>query len=344
MRLQPGAALSLILILTLTLFSLSLSSAQQIKVALCQMATTPDKAVNIATATAAIKVRRRREGVRDAPHKETHTFSRAHPFPSLSIFTQEAASNGAHLVVLPEIWNSPYDNAAFPVYAEDVEGGASESATALAAAAAEAGVALVGGSIPERGAGGALFNSCLVFRPDGSLAAKHRKVHLFDIDIPGKITFKESDTLSPGPGPTVVDPGLGVLLGIGICYDLRFPELASLSARRGAQVLVYPGAFNTTTGPAHWELLLRARAVDNQCFVLACSPARDEGGGGGYQAWGHSTAVDPWGVVLAAAESSPAIVYAELDTGDCVTRRVNMPLAAQRRGDVYELVDKTAKG
>ncbi len=243
------------------------------------------------------------------------------------------------MVVLPEIWNSPYDNAAFPLYAEDVDGGGSESAAALSAAAAANGVALVGGSIPEKAADGALFNTCLVFRPDGSLAAKHRKVHLFDIDIPGKVTFKESDTLSPGAGPTVVDPGLGVVLGLGICYDLRFPELASLSARRGAQLLVYPGAFNTTTGPAHWELLLRARAVDNQAFVAACSPAR--GGPDGYQAWGHSTVVDPWGVVLGTTGEGAAIVYAEVDTGEIATRRRNMPLSEQRRGDVYELIDKT---
>jgi omega-amidase len=256
--------------------------------------------------------------------------------------TQEAAAAGAHLVVLPEIWNSPYDNAAFPVYAEDVDGGASESAAAMAAAAAAGRVALVGGSIPEK-SGGRLYNTCLVFRPDGSLAAKHRKVHLFDIDIPGKITFKESDSLSPGDGPTVVDPGIGVSVGLGICYDLRFPELAALSARRGAQILVYPGAFNTTTGPAHWELLLRARAVDNQCFVAACSPARASADPTAYQAWGHSTAVDPWGVVLATTDETPGIVYADLDFGEVGVRRENMPLAAQRRGDVYALVDKTAQ-
>ena len=101
-----------------------------------------------------------------------------------------------------------------------------------------------------------------------------RKTHLFDIDIPGKITFKESLTLTPGQGPTVVDTDAG-RLGIGICYDMRFPELAQIYAQRGAQLIVYPGAFNTTTGPLHWELLQRARAVDNQLFVASCSPARN---------------------------------------------------------------------
>jgi omega-amidase len=230
------------------------------------------------------------------------------------------------------------------VYAEDVDGGASESAAAMAAAAAAARVALVGGSIPEKGAGGRLYNTCLVFRPDGTLAAKHRKVHLFDIDIPGQITFRESDSLSPGDGPTVVDPGIGVVVGLGICYDLRFPELAALSTARGAQLLVYPGAFNTTTGPAHWELLLRARAVDNQCFVAACSPARAVADPTAYQAWGHSTVVDPWGVILGSTDEAPAIVYADLDLEEVGTRRANMPLAAQRRGDVYALVDKTKGG
>jgi omega-amidase len=135
----------------------------------------------------------------------------------------------------------------------------------------------------------------------------------------------------------VVDTPVG-RLGIGICFDIRFSEMAAVQANAGAHVLVYPGAFNTVTGPLHWELLQRARAVDNQLFVLTCSPARTPGGG--YQAWGHSTAVGPFGEVLATTDELPGNVYAELDWSQIDARRRAIPLAAQRRGDVYALVDR----
>ena len=129
----------------------------------------------------------------------------------------------------------------------------------LVAAAAEHGVYIVGGSIPERESGSErLFNSSVVVDPKGTILAVHRKVHLFDIDVPGKIRFKESETLTAGSEVTVVETKWGKI-GVGICYDIRFPELAQLMAGRGARILCYPGAFNTTTGPAHWELLQRAR-------------------------------------------------------------------------------------
>ena len=206
----------------------------QFKLALCQLAVTSDKERNIASARAAI----------DA-----------------------AAGRGAEVVVLPEIWNSPYSSASFPEHAEDVGAGASPSWAMLSEAARRNGVVLVGGSIPEREAG-RLYNTCFVFDGEGRQLGRHRKVHLFDIDIPGKIRFRESETLSPGQSLTVVDTDHG-RLGVGICYDVRFPEMASLYAARGCHVLIYPGAFNLTTGPAHWELLMRSRAVDNQVGGVA---------------------------------------------------------------------------
>ncbi|KAF6120636.1 nitrilase family member 2 [Phyllostomus discolor] len=146
------------------------------------------------------------------------------------------------------------------------------------------------GSIPEEDSG-KLYNTCTVFGPDGALLVKHRKLHLFDIDVPGKITFQESKILSPGDSfSTFETPYCRV--GLGICYDLRFSELAQIYAERGCQLLVYPGAFNLTTGPAHWELLQRGRAVDNQVYVATASPARDDKAS--YVAWGHSTVVNPW--------------------------------------------------
>ncbi|CAA3019664.1 omega-amidase, chloroplastic isoform X1 [Olea europaea var. sylvestris] len=250
---------------------------------------------------------------------------------------EEAAEKGAKLVVLPEIWNSPYSNDSFPVYAEEIDTGfyASPSTAMLSEVARLLNITIVGGSIPER-SGEKLYNTCCVFGPDGKLKAKHRKIHLFDIDIPGKITFKESKTLTAGESPTIVDTEIG-RIGIGICYDIRFQELATLYAARGAHLLCYPGAFNMTTGPLHWELLQRARAVDNQLYVATCSPARDVGAG--YVAWGHSTLVGPFGEVLATTEHDEAIIISDIDYSQIELRRTNLPLEKQRRGDLYQLVD-----
>ncbi|XP_021750062.1 omega-amidase, chloroplastic-like isoform X2 [Chenopodium quinoa] len=196
------------------------------KIALCQLSVTSDKLRNISHAREAI---------------------------------EEAANKGAQLVLLPEIWNSPYSNDSFPVYAEDIElgGDASPSAAMLSEVSRNLKITIVGGSIPER-RGDRLYNTCCIFGTDGKLKAKHRKIHLFDIDIPGKMTFKESKTLTAGENPTIVDTDVG-RIGIGICYDIRFQELAAIYAARGAHLLCYPGAFNMTTGPLHWELLQRAR-------------------------------------------------------------------------------------
>ncbi|KAJ0230692.1 Omega-amidase [Hirschfeldia incana] len=250
---------------------------------------------------------------------------------------EEAASKGAKLVLLPEIWNIPYSSDSFPVYAEDIDAGgdASPSTAMLSEVSKRLKITIVGGSIPER-VGDRLYNTCCVFGSDGELKAKHRKIHLFDIDIPGKITSMESKTLTAGDTPTVVDTDVG-RIGIGICYDIRFQELAMIYAARGAHLLCYPGAFNMTTGPLHWELLQRARATDNQLYVATCSPARDSGAG--YVAWGHSTLVGPFGEVLATTEHEEAIIIAEIDYSILEQRRTSLPLNKQRRGDLYQLVD-----
>ncbi|KAI3803200.1 hypothetical protein L1987_31349 [Smallanthus sonchifolius] len=274
------------------------------KIGLCQLSVTADKERNIAHARLAI---------------------------------EDAAEKGAKLVLLPEIWNSPYSNDSFPVYAEDIDAGtdSSPSTAMLSEAARSLKITIVGGSIPER-CGDKLYNTCCVFGADGELKAKHRKIHLFDINIPGKIIFEESKTLTAGETPTVVDTDVG-RIGIGICYDIRFQELAMLYAARGAHLLCYPGAFNMTTGPLHWELLQRARAVDNQLYVATCSPARDAGSG--YVAWGHSTLVGPFGEVLATTEHDEATIISEIDYSLLELRRTNLPLQKQRRGDLYSLID-----
>ncbi|KAK8550393.1 hypothetical protein V6N12_039104 [Hibiscus sabdariffa] len=267
------------------------------KIGLCQLTVTPDKERNIKHARKAIK---------------------------------EAAQKGAQLVVLPEIWNSPYSNDSFPVYAEDIDAGhdASPSTAMLAEVSGQLKITIVGGSIPER-CGDKLYNTCCIFGTDGKLKAKHRKIHLFDIDIPGKITFMESKTFTAGETPTIVDTG--------ICHDICFEELAMIYASRGAHLLCYPGAFNMTSGPSHWELLQRSRAADNQLYVATCSPARDAGAG--YIAWGHSTLVGPFGEVIATTEHDEDIIIAEIDYSILEQRRTRLPLAKQRRGDLYRLVD-----
>ncbi|KAK5654891.1 hypothetical protein OQA88_6929 [Cercophora sp. LCS_1] len=257
---------------------------------------------------------------------------------------REAASSGANIVVLPECFNSPYGCDYFPSYAEALQPSPpspsqSPSFHALSAMARDNGVYLVGGSIPElvvadkNPSSETYYNTSLTFAPSGDLIATHRKVHLFDIDIPGKITFKESDVLSPGDHVTVVDlPEYGKI-GVAICYDIRFPELAMIAARRGCFALVYPGAFNMTTGPLHWRLLGQARAVDNQVYVAMCSPARDTGAT--YHAWGHSLIADPMAEVLVEADESETIVSAELKSERIEEARKGIPLRDQRRFDIY---------
>ncbi|KAJ5161382.1 Hydrolase [Penicillium capsulatum] len=251
----------------------------------------------------------------------------------------EAAQAGARLIVLPECFNSPYGTQYFPKYAETLHPSPptkeqSPSFHALSAIAAEAKAYLVGGSIPElEPATNKFYNTSLVFSPSGALIGTHRKVHLFDIDIPGKIQFKESEVLSPGSQLTVIDlPEYGKI-GLAICYDIRFPESAMIAARKGAFLLLYPGAFNTTTGPLHWSLLGRARAVDNQSYVALCSPARDLEAT--YHAYGHSLIADPSANILTEAEEKETIVYADLDNDSIVNIRKGIPVYTQRRFDLY---------
>lgn len=249
----------------------------------------------------------------------------------------KAANAGANIVMLPECFNSPYSTGSFQEYSEPISMNTtnseanSPSVHMITSLAKKHNIYLVGGSIPEV-EGKSIFNTSIVSDPKGTLIAKHRKMHLFDIDIPGKQTFKESDVLSAGDTLTTFDTVYGKM-GLGICYDLRFPLFAQLCVDAGARIMFYPGAFNTTTGPAHWELLLRARALDNQCFVAAASPARDPNFS--YQAWGHSSVISPWGKVLATTEHDEALVMCDVDLQEMDTIRAQIPIRKQRRTDKY---------
>ncbi|XP_034833538.1 omega-amidase NIT2 isoform X2 [Maniola hyperantus] len=272
------------------------------KIALVQLSVGADKAKNVAAAVSEI-------------HK--------------------AKQLGAQIVALPECFNSPYGTKFFSEYAEEVPSGA--TCRALSRAAAKAGVCVVGGTVPER-CGDKLFNTCTVWDGSGKLLAQHRKMHLFDIDIPNKITFKESEVLSAGDQITTFEYQ-GVRIGVGICYDLRFGEMAHLMAKQGCSVLIYPAAFNMTTGPKHWELLARARANDEQLWVALVSPARDTEAG--YVAWGHSTLVDPWANVVAKLDEKPGTLLADIDLSVVEEVRSQIPIRVQRRTDIYDTIIKT---
>ena len=246
-------------------------------------------------------------------------------------------TEGADLITLPEMFACPYETGNFPLYAEP-QGGPSWQA--LSAAAKKYGIYLSAGSIPElvkvetAGEKDRVYNTAYVFGRDGKQIGKHRKAHLFDLNVEGGQHFKESDTLSPGEEIGCFDTEFGKI-GLCICYDFRFPETARLMALDGARIILVPAAFNMTTGPAHWELMFRQRAVESQCYVIGTAPARDPESS--YISWGHSIAVDPWGKILTQMDEKEGIRIVELDLDYADKVRQELPLLAHRRTDLYEL-------
>ncbi len=246
---------------------------------------------------------------------------------------REAKARGADIGVLPEMFCCPYDNSCFRAYGEEEGGPAQRTLSALAA---ELGMYIVAGSLPELEEG-RVYNTSYVYDRHGLQLARHRKAHLFDIDVKGGQRFRESDVLSPGNEITTFETEFGTM-GLCICFDLRFEELARCMCLRGAKCLFVPAAFNMTTGPAHWELLFRQRAVDNQCFTVGVSPARDERAS--YIAYGNSIAADPWGTVLCRARAGAEILYADLDLNRLEAVREQLPVLSARREDLYTLTEK----
>lgn len=243
---------------------------------------------------------------------------------------RRAAEQGGEVLVLPEMFSCPYCAESFRENAEPA-GGAIW--TALRDAAKENGVYLVGGSMPER-EDGKIYNTSFVFSPEGRQIARHRKTHLFDVDIQGGQQFKESDTFAAGRDVTLFPTPYGPM-GLCICFDMRFPELARLLTLKGARMIVVPAAFNMTTGPLHWEVMFRGRAIDNQVFTLGCAPARDEHGP--YVSYGNSMLVDPWGRVLARADGEECIITRDIDLDEVERVREQLPLMSARRKDLYWL-------
>lgn len=240
------------------------------------------------------------------------------------------AQQDIDFIALPEMFACPYENAAFPIYAEEPGGRAYQFCSRLAK---KYGVYLSAGSWPER-ISDKIYNTSYVFDENGIEIARHAKMHLFDIDIKGGQCFKESDTLAAGGQVTVFDTKFG-RMGLCICYDFRFPELARLMADKGAKIIFVPAAFNMTTGPLHWELMFRSRAVDNQLFTVGTAPARDENAS--YRSWGHSIAVSPWGKVLSQMGSAEGTAVIAIDTQEADDVRAQLPLLRHRRFDIYRL-------
>ncbi|XP_313253.5 omega-amidase NIT2 [Anopheles gambiae] len=244
---------------------------------------------------------------------------------------RQAKDRGARLIILPECFNSPYSTAEFGRHAEEIPRG--ETSQALAKVAAELGVYLVGGTYPER-EGTRLYNTCPVFGPKGELLCKYRKLHLFDMDIPGQCTFQESAALTAGDRLATFSIG-SLKIGLGICWDKRFPELAACYRQLGCDMMIFPSAFDPYTGPLHWDLLGRARALDNQMFVALVSPARDPTTE--YVAYGYSLMCDPWGRVLCRAKEEQELLITDIDLKMCGEIKQQIPILRQKRGDIYEL-------
>jgi predicted amidohydrolase len=264
----------------------------QLRVAAVQMRSTDDLAANLATARA---------------------------------LAARGAREGAQLVVLPECFAFLGSKEGDKLAVAERLDGNGPIVTALREVAQEHRVWVVGGGAPERVDGDPkrTYNTAVVVAPDGSLAAGYRKIHLFDVDIPGGAVLRESDSTARGDDLVALDVA-GATVGLSICYDVRFPELyRRLVAERGAQVLLVPAAFTAHTGAAHWHLLLRARAIEDQAWVVAAAQWGKHNDR--RESYGHSLVVDPWGTVVAEQDAGDGVVVATLDGAAVDKRRTQMP-------------------
>lgn len=240
----------------------------------------------------------------------------------------EAAEGGADLAALPEVWTYMGSARHHREVAEPVPGATSEW---LADTARRRSMWILGGSILEAGDDGAVFNTSLLFDRNGEPAARYRKIHLFDVDLPGQPPIRESFTYTPGEEIVTAETEFG-RAGLSICYDVRFPELYRALVTRGAEVLFVPSAFTYETGKDHWDVLVRARAIESQAFVLA--PAQWGTWGPPEQnrrCFGNSLAVDPWGRVVVRAPDGVGVAFARLDPDEVLRVRERLPVLRHRR-------------
>jgi predicted amidohydrolase len=244
----------------------------------------------------------------------------------------KAAGYGADIAVLPEYTDFMGDNAGALAAMEQIPGPLSDR---IAAKAREHKMWVLLGSM-HAGVEGAnqCANTSILFDRDGNVATTYQKLHLYDVDLPGRVVYKESDTVVAGTKVVTADIE-GIIAGLSICYDVRFPEIYRLQALNGAKILFVPAAFMLYTGRDHWELLLRARAVENQCFVVAAGQVGTYMPGKACA--GRSMIIDPWGTVLATAPDTTGVIVADLDFSQLDKIRDELPSLLNRRPDIYSL-------
>lgn len=241
-------------------------------------------------------------------------------------WVRQAAGQGARLVALPEVFIWRGSKKSETEQAEPIPGA---SSTAMAGLARELQIYLLAGSILEKiPSSTKAYNTSLLIDPAGEIIASYRKVHLFDVDLANGVSLRESDTRAPGEAVVVGNSDL-CTMGLSVCYDLRFPELYRGLAQQGAQVIFVPSAFTAYTGQAHWESLLRARAIENQLYMIA--PAQFGQSRSSFQTHGHTMIVDPWGRILAELPDGPGVITAEIDLDYLAQVRAELPALAHRR-------------
>jgi len=266
--------------------------------------------------------------VRAAVVQLNSTHDKARNLSAAESLVRAAAADGAELVALPEKWNLLVGGEELLAGAETLDG---PSLTAARAWARDLNIPLLAGSIPEQGPAGKAFNTSVLIGPDGEDLAVYRKIHMFDVDVDG-VAYRESE--HEEPGEEIVSASLGdTTIGLSVCYDLRFPELYRILAVRGARILAVPSAFTAATGRDHWEPLLRARAIENQAFVLA--PNQVGEAPPHFHSHGHSAIVDPWGDVLAMAPDGECFVAVDLNFAAQDRVRESLPSLANRRPRSY---------
>ncbi|MCT4583312.1 MAG: carbon-nitrogen hydrolase family protein [Peptostreptococcaceae bacterium] len=249
-------------------------------------------------------------------------------------FIKKAADQGANIVVLPAMFNCPYRTSKFRIFAEEESN--SKTIDTISSLAKENQIYIVAGSIPEK-EGEKYYNTSYVFDEDGNMIAKHRKIHLYDVDIKNKLKIKESDVFSPGQNITVFDTKYGKI-GLLISYDIRFPEIFRIMTDMGADIIIAPSAFYEETGKKHWDNLIKVRSMDNQVFVVAVSPARkkDEK----YIVYGHSKIVDPYGKILCELDENEGIKTCNVNIEYLSELRKEFPILEHRRLDLYNVIKK----
>jgi predicted amidohydrolase len=240
---------------------------------------------------------------------------------SASNLIRSAAKAGAHFIATPENTTLMAADGGAKLEKTVVERD-DKAVPAFAALAEELGVWLLIGSLAIKVSGGKTANRSYLFDPKGRIEARYDKVHLFDVNLPSGETYRESNTVAPGREAVVVSLPWA-RLGLSVCYDLRFPHLYRALAKAGAEVLTVPSAFTETTGKAHWHVLLRTRAIENGCFVVA--PAQGGTHANGRKTFGHSLIVGPWGDILAEGGVDPGVIAAELDLDEVAAARTRLP-------------------